>query len=96
LVLAQGSATWELSRLYVAPPHRGTGLAADLLSRAERHAVAGGADRLVLWTDARFIRAHRFYEKHGWCRTGETRALADLSRTVEYRFVKDLFGCGSG
>lgn len=84
---------WELSRLYVAARHRGTGLAAHLLALAEHHAVARGANRLLLWSDARFTRAHRFYEKHGWQRTGETRSLADLSATVEFRFEKAV-ACG--
>lgn len=85
---------WELSRLYVAAPYRGTGLAAQLLGLAEDHAVARGANRLVLWSDTRFTRAHRFCEKHGWRRTGETRSLADLSATVEFRYEKMVRGDG--
>ncbi|MCS6920626.1 MAG: GNAT family N-acetyltransferase [Elioraea sp.] len=84
---------WELSRFYVAAPYRGTGLAAHLLALAEDHAVARGANRLVLWSDTRFTRSHRFYEKHGWRRTGQTRSLADLSATVEFRFEKAV-ACG--
>ena len=81
-------AVWELSRLYVAADRRGTGLAGRLLARAEADAVASGAERLVLWSDTRFTRAHRFYEKHAWWPTGERRVLADLSRSVEHRFTK--------
>lgn len=80
-------AVWDLSRLYVAAEYRGTGLAGRLLALAEAHAVASGAERLVLWSDTRFTRAHRFYEKHGWWPTGE-RVLADLSCSVEHRFTK--------
>ncbi|MDW8443552.1 MAG: GNAT family N-acetyltransferase [Acetobacteraceae bacterium] len=85
---------WELSRLYVAAPYRGTGLAARLLHLAEGHAVAHGAASLLLWTDTRFTRAHRFYEKHGWRRTGETRCLRDLSATVEFRYEKAVVCSG--
>jgi putative acetyltransferase len=41
---------------------------------------------LVLWTDTRFEAGHRFYEKCGFTRTGETRILDDLSASSEYRF----------
>lgn len=81
---------WALCRLYVAADHRGTGLAARLLALAESHAVAKGARRLLLWSDTRFTRAHRFYAEHGWRRTGETRSLNDLSATVEFRFEKTV------
>jgi GNAT superfamily N-acetyltransferase len=33
---------WEISRMYVAPSHRGTGLASELLRTAERHARGPG------------------------------------------------------
>lgn len=81
-------ATWEICRVYVHPDAHGAGLAATLLETAERHAVAAGATELVLWTDTRFERAHRFYEKHGYIRTGRTRDLHDLAQSTEYHFIK--------
>ena len=45
---------WEIGRMYVAKSARGTGLAQHLLATAEAHARAGGAERMVLWTDTRF------------------------------------------
>jgi len=41
-----------------------------------------------LRSDRRFIQAHAFYEAVGYRATGRT--LQDLSRTVEYHFVKSL------
>lgn len=81
---------WEICRVYVHPSQHGTGLAARLLATAEAHAVAAGAGALLLWTDTRFERAHRFYGKHGYRRTGETRELHDIADSIEYRFVKPL------
>jgi GNAT superfamily N-acetyltransferase len=84
--------SWEISRMYVAATHRGTGLAADLLRTAERHARAAGARRIVLWTDTRFETAHRFYEKHSYVRAGSIRVLDDRSRSLEFRYAKPIAG----
>jgi GNAT superfamily N-acetyltransferase len=83
---------WHLSRMYVAAGYRGTGLAADLLCGAEKHARAAGAARMVLWSDVLFTRGHAFYEKHGYVRRGGLRALHDLSNTIEAGFAKPLAG----
>ena len=81
---------WEIKRLYVASPLRGTGLAQTLLTAAEGFAAEHGAGRLVLWSDTRFDRAHGFYEKQGYVRTGPVRALDDLSRSLEFGYAKPL------
>ena len=83
---------WEITRMYVAAPHRGTGLAADLLRTAEGHARSRGAKRIVLWTDTRFEAAHRFYEKHSYVRAGSIRVLDDRSRSLEFRYAKPISG----
>ena len=85
-------AAWEICRMYVAAAERGTGLARRLLETAEGHAREAGATRLVLWTDTRFDRAHRFYEKRGYVRQGAIRALDDLSRSLEFRYAKPARG----
>jgi putative acetyltransferase len=76
--------------MYVCADQRGQGLAGRLLATAEAHAVQAGGRRMELWSDSRFARAHRFYEKHGYRRGGATRDLHDLSHTVEYDFHKTL------
>lgn len=85
-----GGGIWEICRVYVHPRLHGSGLGAALLETAERHAVSADAVELVLWTDTRFHRAHGFYEKWGYVREGEVRALHDIAETLEYRYVKRL------
>ncbi len=88
-VRPDGPRTWEICRLYVDRAQRGTGLAARLLATAEAHAAA---DRLVLWSDTRFTRAHRFYEKHSFLRTGPIRPLHDLSHSLEFGYARPRAG----
>lgn len=83
---------WAISRLYLDRSLRGTGLADRLLDRAEAHAIAANARRLALWTDTRFERAHRFYERRSYVRSGPIRALADLSNTIEFHYTKPVRG----
>lgn len=85
-------AAWEICRMYVDAAARGVGLAAELLRTAEDHARAAGAERLVLWTDTRFTRAHGFYEKAGYVRQGSIRILDDLSHSLEFRYAKPAAG----
>jgi len=84
--------TWEIVRLYTVPHHRGTDLAPRLLATAEAHARAVGATRLVLWSDTRFERAHRFYEKHGYVRRGPINVLHDISNSIEFGYAKPVAG----
>ena len=83
---------WELRRMYVAASARGTGQASALLSTVETHARANGATALDLWSDTRFDRAHRFYERHGFVRAGGIRALNDISNSLEFHYAKPLAG----
>ncbi len=87
-----GAEAWEVSRMCVAAAARGTGLAAQLLALAEDHARGAGARRMVLWSDTRFLRAHAFYEKHGYLRAGGLQAKDDLSRSINAGFAKPLAG----
>jgi GNAT superfamily N-acetyltransferase len=83
---------WEICRMYVAAPERGSGLAHRLLDTAEAHARAAGAQRMVLWTDTRFDAAHRFYEKRSYVRQGAIRILDDISKSLEFRYAKPATG----
>jgi GNAT superfamily N-acetyltransferase len=47
---------------------------------------------MKLWSDTRFDRAHRFYEKRGYVRSGPLRALGDKSNSVEFGYAKPLTG----
>ncbi len=83
---------WKLTRMYVARARRGTGVAQRLLGIAEAHAVALGAAEMRLWSDTRFDRAHRFYEKQSYVRTGPILALQDKSNSIDFAFAKPLTG----
>ena len=83
---------WEICRVYVHPSQHGTGLAHRLLDTAEAHAIVAGAARLVLWSDTRFDRAHRFYEKRSYVRAGPIRVLHDISNSLEFAYAKPVNG----
>lgn len=85
-------AAWEIGKMYVARSQRGSGIATDLLDTAETHARAHGAARMKLWSDTRFDRAHRFYEKRSYVRAGPLRALDDKSNSIEFGYAKPLAG----
>jgi putative acetyltransferase len=80
----------ELHRLYVRPDLRRRGLGERLIRLAEDHARERGAGEIFFWSDTRFTAAHRLYERLGYRRAGETRALGDVSSSVEYRFAREL------
>jgi putative acetyltransferase len=79
----------ELRKLYVARAQRRRGLASALVARVESAARERGAPGVELWSDTRFLDAHRLYARHGY-RLGAQRELFDLSRSVEYHFEKRL------
>jgi putative acetyltransferase len=79
-----------LQKLYVAPWARRQGLGRRLVGLVEDEARNRAADRIELWTDTRFLDAHHLYEACGYTRGTATRALHDLSHTVEYFYSKAL------
>ncbi|SDR17106.1 GNAT family N-acetyltransferase [Natronobacterium texcoconense] len=52
--------------IYVTEPYRGTGLAGELIERAERQAREAGCDELKLKVDVENERALAFYDKLGF------------------------------
>ncbi len=84
--------TAEIVKVYADPAFRGSGLAQALFAMALRFAQDGGHAEMMLWSDTRFARGHRFYEKLGFVRRPQTRYLADVSATWEYHFRKPLTG----
>jgi putative acetyltransferase len=77
----------ELHKFYVARQWRGAGLAMRLFAQIAALAGESRAERIVLWTDTRFVRAHRFYEKLGFARGHETRLLHDISDSEEFFYA---------
>jgi putative acetyltransferase len=89
--LVSGQRGWvQLRKLYVARAQRRRGLASELCARVESAAREQRAPGIELWSDSRFLDAHRFYVARGYQRQPETRELADLSCSTEYRFTKAL------
>jgi GNAT superfamily N-acetyltransferase len=86
----RGRGVVELKSLYVHARARRGGLGSRLTRLVEGEARSAGARRIELWSDTRFLDAHRFYQRLGYRRTGRTRDLDDLSDTTEYEFARAL------
>lgn len=80
----------EITKVYADPAFRGSGLAQALFAQAVAFAREAGCGEMMLWSDTRFARAHRFYEKLGFRRWPGERYLADVSETWEYHFRLSL------
>jgi putative acetyltransferase len=85
-----GEGAYQLKRLYLDPNQHGSGIALKLLRHIEECAHAKNAATIELWSDTRFTRAHRFYEREGYVKQAETKALHDSSNTIEFQFIKTL------
>jgi putative acetyltransferase len=76
----------ELQKLYVAPALRRGGIGSSLCRLVESLAREQGRSFVDLWTDTRFVEAHRLYRRLGYVQGEETRSHHDKSNTVEYYF----------
>lgn len=82
--------TFELKCFYLANALRGSGVAEDLLATILALLLSYNAQHIRLWSDIRFHRAHRFYEKHGFQKIPGMRFLLDASDSWEYGFRLNL------
>ena len=82
--------TAELHRLYLDTGLRGHGLGRALVEAVLAWCRRQAIPRLVLWSDARFDRAHALYERMGFTRTGERTLPDDVNHTVEFRYERDV------
>ncbi len=89
-VMTEVQGTGELFKVYAAADQRGSGLAQRLYAEGEDFLRRHGAREIVLWSDTRFERGHRFYEKLGFVREPVERYLADASASWEFFFRKTL------
>lgn len=80
----------ELKHLYVSKKVRRAGLGTAFVRLVEAEAVRRHAAFVELWSDTRFLDAHRLYEGLGYTRLPDSRELDDLSKSVEYHFIKRL------
>ncbi len=77
----------ELKSLYVSKSMRRGGWGRRLTESVVDYCRRAGKPRTILWSDSRFIEAHRLYGRLGFARTGE-RTLADDS--VELGFERSI------
>jgi putative acetyltransferase len=74
-----------LSRVYLSQSHRGLGLGKWMTAQVMQIAINDGFKSLHLWTDTRFLDAHRMYERLGFQMSGELRSLHDVNHSFEYK-----------
>lgn len=77
----------HLRGMAVVPQQQGSGVAARLLQQAEAELRALGCSRVTLDTTEPLKRAMRFYERHGYRRTGR---VTDFFGMPLYEFAKGL------
>ena len=79
----------ELKSLYVHSSLRRQGWGRKLTMLAMEYARAGGKRKMILWSDTRFLDAHRLYRSMGFREMG-VRELHDSNNSVEYEFELSL------
>jgi GNAT superfamily N-acetyltransferase len=82
--------TAELHRLYLDPAVRGRGLGDALVGTVLAWCRRERIPRVVLWSDTRFVHAHRLYLRHGFHQTGERALPEDVNQTREYHFERTV------
>lgn len=78
-----------LERLYVHPSARRAGLGTTLMSEAVRQATALGRRAIEIWSDKRFVEAHRLYHRLGATVVGE-RVCHDPDQSPEWGLILEL------
>jgi GNAT superfamily N-acetyltransferase len=73
----------KLKRMFVIPEYHGKGVAQELMDTALAFAIANGYKTISLNTDRVMHRAHRFYERNGFWRTGEDTNRFFYVRSLE-------------
>jgi len=89
-VIMLGETTAELKSLYVGKNFRNQGLGENLTKLAVKFASLKGRSEIILWSDTRFIEAHKLYEKIGFKRLGE-RELDDINKSSEFGYKRNTY-----
>src|SRR5215471_12507203 len=82
-----GTPKAHLRGMAVLPEWRGSGVAAKLLAAIETRLHAQGCQRITLNTTVPLDRARKFYEKHGYQRSGK---VSDFFGMPLIEYVKEL------
>ncbi len=78
-------------RLYLCGTLRGTNVSGQLMQWALDWTTENGFKRVEFWSDKRFTRAHRFFIKFHFQKTGEERQMNDSwAPYEEFFFCRDL------
>ncbi len=81
----------RLHKLYVSSGARGRGIGEALCKLAETSARDHmKADMMMMYTDSRFLKAHRLYDRLNYQRQPGVIQRADASQSVEYVYTKRL------
>ena len=87
----QDSQVCTFKRLYLDNGFRGTSCGHVLMQVTIEWAKNANFDRVEFWSDTRFERAHRFFEKFGFQKNGKTRHMTDSAVPYsEYFFYLDI------
>jgi len=79
----------EIKTVYVAHEFRRRGIARRLVTMAIDYARSAGWPHVMLWSDTRFVEAHRLYESMGFIRGGK-RDVKIVNSFSEYRYDLSL------
>lgn len=79
----------SLERMYVHPTARRQGIGAELIAHVVGLARAEGRRAMELWSDKRFLDAHRLYARFGAREVGE-RICHDPDQSPEWGLVIEL------
>jgi GNAT superfamily N-acetyltransferase len=80
----------HLVAMWVEPERRGSGAAAALMKTVCEWARVDGAASVTLWVADGNLRARRFYERLGFCSTGERQPLPSAPEISEERMHRPL------
>ena len=81
----------RLHKLYVSSAARGRGIGEALCNLSEQAAKDDlNAEQIMLYTDSRFLDAHRLYERLDYIRQPGLVERADASHSIEYVYTKRL------
>lgn len=80
----------SLRRLYLQPEMRGTGAGKALMDWALEWCREHGFRRIEFWSDTRFERAHRFFERFGFKRGGIRHIEDGPLSFAEHHFSMNL------
>lgn len=81
----------RLNKLYVSTAARSRGIGEAMCNLVERTAKEDlNAEMMMLYTDSRFLKAHRLYERLGYARQPGLLHRADASQSVEVVYTKNI------